>query len=739
MGRRKINIEPITHERNRTVTFIKRKAGLFKKAHELAVLCQVDVAVIILGHNNTFYEFSSVDTNDLIRHYQGDDLPHDIKGPGDYGDYVKKERVVLNPSRKRNTGSRNMPGPSSTDSSAIMGSDMRPAKRQLRNKISSSIDGASVSGSLSNGTLHDHDDDEDEDDDDDDEDMHEDDDLIGADEDDEDDDNEEEEDDEVDNEDGAGEKDGITSNGKNVNISRGTGVGKAGKNRKRARRSDRSSSKNGMHSTNTSSEALTSNDTSENRHGSDSRFATVNSASATSLNSISGRQSPFSDMKSTTLSKQQNVSNMELKFNPLQEHVQRQFHNLYNSKEPRLGTPVIQPQMMNSGFLRNSMGHLQDGSDGSSKLNVQSPMTALRTMMGGATTPSPTEEVNQASASQKPSVPSNAHQQHDKMRQQYSQQKRPVLRVEIPTSNAATAIKSDGDSGTSDGHPKSANDPQRTPSNVISQALSSSPVVGDKPRTSANSGTNTGFLYNGLASSFAASPSVPLYFATPLQAQNNATSMLQIQNPQNYLMQRQLQYAQQQHQLQQNRTQVNQPQAGRNSGQTQTTMEQNSGPLTGSLPSKFAHDLIVQSPNTSIGGMFQEWPFPPNTNSSIRQGNTLPHLQTPGSMQNPSQALGHRQQAPLTFQQQQQQQQQQRQVQQQQPSQQQPVQQKSAQQQSTQNQEQLSPQQQQGVVMNGSPGLSPYINVNQTPTSKTFNFGNTSSTSYDSEKGPPDK
>ncbi|CAI4853917.1 CDA_G0054610.mRNA.1.CDS.1 [Saccharomyces cerevisiae] len=97
MGRRKIEIQRISDDRNRAVTFIKRKAGLFKKAHELSVLCQVDIAVIILGSNNTFYEFSSVDTNDLIYHYQNDkNLLHEVKDPSDYGDFHKSASVNIN-------------------------------------------------------------------------------------------------------------------------------------------------------------------------------------------------------------------------------------------------------------------------------------------------------------------------------------------------------------------------------------------------------------------------------------------------------------------------------------------------------------------------------------------------------------------------------------------------------------------------------------------------------------------
>ena len=60
----------------RSVTFLKRKGGLFKKAHELSVLCSVDVAVIIFGHNKKLYEYSSSDINEIIGRFQYLSLIH---------------------------------------------------------------------------------------------------------------------------------------------------------------------------------------------------------------------------------------------------------------------------------------------------------------------------------------------------------------------------------------------------------------------------------------------------------------------------------------------------------------------------------------------------------------------------------------------------------------------------------------------------------------------------------------
>ncbi|KAK3330079.1 hypothetical protein B0H66DRAFT_44713 [Apodospora peruviana] len=84
MGRRKIEIKAIKDDRNRSVTFLKRKGGLFKKAHELSVLCSVDVAVFIFGSNKKLYEYSSCDMRELITRYTYHGGPNEHKGPSDF-------------------------------------------------------------------------------------------------------------------------------------------------------------------------------------------------------------------------------------------------------------------------------------------------------------------------------------------------------------------------------------------------------------------------------------------------------------------------------------------------------------------------------------------------------------------------------------------------------------------------------------------------------------------------------
>jgi hypothetical protein len=56
MGRKKIQISRITDERNRQVTFNKRKFGVMKKAYELSVLCDCEIALIIFSSSNKLYQ-----------------------------------------------------------------------------------------------------------------------------------------------------------------------------------------------------------------------------------------------------------------------------------------------------------------------------------------------------------------------------------------------------------------------------------------------------------------------------------------------------------------------------------------------------------------------------------------------------------------------------------------------------------------------------------------------------------
>lgn len=49
----------IEDKSNRQVTFSKRRTGLMKKARELSVLCDVDVAVHIFSGRGRLYEFTS--------------------------------------------------------------------------------------------------------------------------------------------------------------------------------------------------------------------------------------------------------------------------------------------------------------------------------------------------------------------------------------------------------------------------------------------------------------------------------------------------------------------------------------------------------------------------------------------------------------------------------------------------------------------------------------------------------
>ncbi|CAN1332772.1 Agamous-like MADS-box protein AGL14 [Linum perenne] len=68
MVRGKTQMKRIENATSRQVTFSKRRNGLLKKAFELSVLCDAEVALIIFSPRGKLYEFSS-SRYSLLHHY----------------------------------------------------------------------------------------------------------------------------------------------------------------------------------------------------------------------------------------------------------------------------------------------------------------------------------------------------------------------------------------------------------------------------------------------------------------------------------------------------------------------------------------------------------------------------------------------------------------------------------------------------------------------------------------------
>ncbi|KAK1887246.1 Myocyte-specific enhancer factor 2B [Dissostichus eleginoides] len=83
MGRKKIQIARIMDERNRQVTFTKRKFGLMKKAYELSVLCDCEIALIIFNSSNKLFQYASTDMDKVLLKYTEYNEPHESRTNSD--------------------------------------------------------------------------------------------------------------------------------------------------------------------------------------------------------------------------------------------------------------------------------------------------------------------------------------------------------------------------------------------------------------------------------------------------------------------------------------------------------------------------------------------------------------------------------------------------------------------------------------------------------------------------------
>ncbi|PAA55019.1 hypothetical protein BOX15_Mlig012323g3 [Macrostomum lignano] len=91
MGRKKIQIARIEDERTRQVTFTKRKFGLMKKAYELSVLCDCEVALIVFNGNNRLHQYASTDMDRLLLRYTDYSSPHESRTNKDIMEYLTRK------------------------------------------------------------------------------------------------------------------------------------------------------------------------------------------------------------------------------------------------------------------------------------------------------------------------------------------------------------------------------------------------------------------------------------------------------------------------------------------------------------------------------------------------------------------------------------------------------------------------------------------------------------------------
>nr|XP_043606274.1 agamous-like MADS-box protein AGL104 isoform X2 [Erigeron canadensis] len=89
MGRVKLQIKKIENPTNRQVTFSKRRNGLIKKAYELSVLCDVDVALIMFSPSGRASIFSgSGSVEEIMSRYIN--LPEHERGKLQNQEYLER-------------------------------------------------------------------------------------------------------------------------------------------------------------------------------------------------------------------------------------------------------------------------------------------------------------------------------------------------------------------------------------------------------------------------------------------------------------------------------------------------------------------------------------------------------------------------------------------------------------------------------------------------------------------------
>ncbi|KAI8528807.1 hypothetical protein RHMOL_Rhmol12G0176700 [Rhododendron molle] len=139
MGRGRVVLKRIENKINRQVTFTKRRNGLLKKAYELSVLCDAEVALIIFSNHGKLYEFcSSSSMLKTIEKYQrcsygSQDATQSVnENQNTYQDYMRlKTRVDILQQSQRNLLGEDL-GPLSTKQLEQLEHQLENSLKQIR-------------------------------------------------------------------------------------------------------------------------------------------------------------------------------------------------------------------------------------------------------------------------------------------------------------------------------------------------------------------------------------------------------------------------------------------------------------------------------------------------------------------------------------------------------------------------------------------------------------------------------
>lgn len=135
MGRNKIKIERIENERSRTATFTKRKHGLIKKAMELAILCDCEIALIIF-QDNKIYQYGSFGLDKVLSRFaESKEIPCEDFTNDDY--CTKFDEKVNNKRDRSSSVKKEVPIKRSNQSN--------PVELEVKQKILNKIETPTIS------------------------------------------------------------------------------------------------------------------------------------------------------------------------------------------------------------------------------------------------------------------------------------------------------------------------------------------------------------------------------------------------------------------------------------------------------------------------------------------------------------------------------------------------------------------------------------------------------------------